>query len=125
MLIETLEAEPKHLDWLVSRIKYRLSPEYEDKIFIKSPTGEDVLFAPTIDPVAAFPMIEEILLNGAKIECVDEGYRARMPSFKVTKYINNQLVCARGDSLLIAAMKLYAYENLGEKTFIPIASIDA
>ena len=125
MLINTLDATPKQIDWLVSRIKYRLSPEYEDKIFVKLPTGEDVLFAPTIDPVVALPIIEEILLNGAKIECVDEGYRERMPSFKVTKYINNQLVCARGDSLLIAAMKFYVFERLGEKTFIPIASVDA
>lgn len=125
MLVETLNAEPKQLDWLVSRIKYRLSLEYEDKIFVKQPSGEDILFAPTIDPAVGMPIIEEILLYGAKIESVDVGYRKSMPIFKVTMHINDHLVCARGDTVLIAAMRFFAYKNLGEKVFIPMSSIDA
>ena len=125
MLVETLNAEPKHLDCLVATIKYRLSPEYKNKIFVKQSGGEDILFSPTIDPVVGMPIVEEILLDGAKIESIDEGYRKSMPVFKVTMYINNHLVCARGDTVLIAAMRFFAYKNLGEKVFIPTSSVDA
>jgi hypothetical protein len=63
------------------------------------------------------PILENLLLDGLKIEAVDKEHRAQFPAFKAT--LNNWETVIRGDTILITALRCLVVQHYGETIEIP------
>ena len=124
MKIQTKDLICTALDWAVADLLgYKPEVCSCGPLFSKgyyAPVVRYKLFSPTTNWKHGGPILEWLVKNGMLLEAIDEGYTAGanpLPAFKAT--LTKWETVARGDTILLAALRCFVELKCGIDADIP------